>query len=118
MATKGATAAEHGEHHAQREHEAAKKTQLVLVDLSRRQTPRQISRLRKGRGSLVPRIDKIVEELVESGTVKADAQPVVIIVRETMALPWPFVNLDYENDEDDDDDDDEDEDDDDEEDDD
>ena len=25
MATKGATAAEHGEHHAQREHEAAKK---------------------------------------------------------------------------------------------
>ena len=110
MATKGATAAEHGEHHAQREHEAAKKTQLVLVDLSRRQTPRQISRLRKGRGSLVPRIDKIVEELVESGTVKADAQPVVIIVRESMALPWPFVNLDYdEDDEDDEDEDDDDE---------
>jgi hypothetical protein len=86
-----------------------------LVDLSRRQTAKQISRLRKGRGSLVPRIDKIVEELVESGTVKADAQPVVIIVRAAMALPWPFVNLDYENDEDDDDDDDEDEDDDDEE---
>ena len=100
MATEGATAAEHGEHHAQREHEATKKSALVLVDLSRRQTPRQISRLRKGRGSLVPRIDKIVEELVESGTVKADAQPVVIIVRETMALPWPFVNLDYEYDED------------------
>jgi Family of unknown function (DUF6200) len=114
MATKGATAAEHGEHHAQREHEAAKKTQLVLVDLSRRQTPKQISRLRKGRGSLIPRIDKIVEELVESGTVKAEAQPVVIIVRETMALPWPFVNLDFENHEDDDDDDDEDEDEDDE----
>jgi hypothetical protein len=111
MATKGATAAEHGEHHAQREHQAAKQTQLVMVDLSRRQTPRQISRLRKGRGSLIPRIDKIVEELVESGTVKAEAQPVVIIVRETMALPWPFANLDYENDEDDDDDEDEDDDD-------
>ena len=103
MATEGATAAEHGEHHAQREHEATKKSALVLVDLSRR--------LRKGRGSLVPRIDKIVEELVESGTVKADAQPVVIIVRETMALPWPFVNLDYEYDEDADDDDDDDDDD-------
>ena len=47
-------------------------------------------------------IDKIVEELVESGTVKAEAQPVVIIVRETMTLPWPFVNLDYDNDDDDD----------------
>src|ERR1700751_3411896 len=105
MATKGATAAEHGEHHAQREHEAANKTQLVLVDLSRRQTPKQLSRLRKGRGSLVPRIDKIVEELVGSGTVKAEAQPVVIIVRETMALPWPLANLDYEYDEEDDDDD-------------
>jgi hypothetical protein len=110
MATKGATAAEHGEHHAQREHEAAKKTQLVLVDLSRRQTPKQISRLRKGRGSLIPRIDKIVEELVESGTVKAEAQPVVIIVRDTMTLPWPFVNLDYDNDDDDEDENDDDED--------
>jgi hypothetical protein len=105
MATKGATAAQHGEHHAQREHEAAKKTQFVLVDLSRRQAPKQISRLRKGRGNLVPRIDKIVEELIESGTVKADAQPVVIIVRETMALPWPFANLDYDNEDDNEDDD-------------
>jgi hypothetical protein len=77
-----------------------KTTQLVLVDLSSRQTPKQISRLRKGRGSLIPRLDKIVEELVESGTVKADPQPVVIIVRKAMALPWPFVNLDYEYDED------------------
>ena len=105
MATKGATTAEHGEHHAQREHDAGKKTQLVLVDLSRRQTPKQISRLRKGRGSLIPRIDKIVEELVNSGTVKAEAQPVVIIVRETVTLPWPFVNLDYDNDDEDEDDD-------------
>jgi hypothetical protein len=76
-----------------------------LVDLSRRQTPKRISRLRKGRGNLVPRIDKIVEELIESGTVKADAQPVVIIVRETMALPWPFANLDYDNEDDNEDDD-------------
>jgi hypothetical protein len=110
MATKGATTAEPGEHHSQREHEAGKKTQLVLVDLSRRQTPKQISRLRKGRGNLIPRIDKIVEELVDSGTVKAEAQPVVIIVRETVTLPWPFVNLDYDNDDEDEDDDEDDED--------
>jgi Family of unknown function (DUF6200) len=109
MTTKGAAAAEHREHHAQREHEAAKKTQLVLVDLSRRQTPKQISRLRKGRGSLVPQIDKIVEELVESGTVKADAQPVVIILRETAAVPWPFANLDNDDDDEDEDNDEDDE---------
>jgi hypothetical protein len=103
MATKGATTAEHGERHVRREHQAAKKTQLVLVDLSRRQTSEQISRLRRGRGSLVPRIDRIVGELVEAGTVKAEAQPVVIVVRETMALPWPFANLDLEYDDEDDD---------------
>jgi hypothetical protein len=61
-----------GEHHAQREHEAAKKTTA--------QRSRQLG----------PHIDKIVEAIVESGTVKADARPVVIIVREEMALPRPL----------------------------
>jgi hypothetical protein len=70
-----------------------------LVDLSRRQTPRQVKRLRKGRGTLVTRIDEIVEELVRSGTVKAEAQPVVIVVREKVSLPWPFANMDYDDEE-------------------
>ena len=109
MASKASTA-EHGEHHADRPHEATAKPQLVLVDLSRRQSTRQLRRLRKGRGALVTRIDEIVQELVESGTVKADAQPVVIIVREKIAMPWPFTNmeLDYDEDEDDEDEDDDD----------
>jgi hypothetical protein len=106
MAAKGTTAAEQSEHHAQREHEATGKPQLVLVDLSRRQTPKQVRRLRKGRGALVTRIDEIVEELVRSGTVKAEAQPVVIVVREKVAMPWPFANFDYDDDDEDDEDDD------------
>src|SRR5437764_787993 len=81
---------------ADREYEAAGKPQLVLVDLARRQTPRQLKRLRRGRGALVTRIDEIVEELVQAGTVKANAQPVVIVVREKVALPWPFANMDYD----------------------
>jgi hypothetical protein len=59
-------------------------------------------------------IDDVVEELVQSGTIKADAQPVVIVVRE---LATPLVwTLDYdEEDEDENDDEDEDDDEDDEE---
>jgi hypothetical protein len=111
MAAKGTTAAEHGSEPAHKEHEAAGKPQLVLVDLARRQTPRQLKRLRKGRGTLVTRIDEIVEELVQSGTVKANAQPVVIVVREKVSLPWPFTNIDVDMDQDEDEDEDEDDDD-------
>jgi hypothetical protein len=107
MAAKASTA-EHGEHHADPKHETTAKPQLVVVDLSRRQSTRQVRRLRKGRGSLVTRIDEIVEELVESGTVKADAQPVVIVVREKVSMPWPFTNMELDYDDDDDDEDDED----------
>jgi hypothetical protein len=109
MAAKAATA-EHGESHGH--HETTEKPNLVVVDLSRRQSPKQIRRLRKGRGSLITRIDEIVEELVHSGTVKADAQPVVIVVREKVTLPWPFANLELEDEDEHDDDDDDDDDDD------
>ena len=63
MATKGATAAEHGEHgehHAQREHEAAKTA--CFADLSSGNPKGQLTTQRSQIG---PRIDKIVEELVE-----------------------------------------------------
>ena len=102
MASKAAAATEHGEQHTQREHEAASKSPLVVVDLSRRQSPRQIKRLRKGRGVLMERIDEIVEELVESETIKAGAQPVVILMREKVSLPWPLADVDYDEDDDED----------------
>ena len=88
MAVQPTTAAEQREQR-EREHDKAK-PQLVVVDLGRRQTPKQIKRLRKGRGKLVGRIDEIVDELTASGTIKGNAQPVVIIVRERTPLPWPF----------------------------
>jgi hypothetical protein len=62
-------------------------SQLLVVDLGKRQSPKQLKRLRKGRGKLVGRIDQIVNDLVEAGTVKAGAQPIVIVVRERMDLP-------------------------------
>ena len=65
----------------------ASTSQLLVVDLGKRQSPKQLKRLRKGRGKLVGRIDQIVADLVEAGTVKAGAQPIVIVVRERMDLP-------------------------------
>jgi Family of unknown function (DUF6200) len=103
MESKGTAAVEHGEQHARREHEAASKSQLVMVDLARRQSPRQVKRLRKGRGPLMKHIDEIVEELVQSGTVQAGAQPVVILMREKVSMPWPFADYEYDDDDDDDD---------------
>ena len=66
---------------------ASATSQLLVVDLGKRQSPKQLKRLRKGRGKLVGRIDQIVADLVEAGTVKAGAQPIVIVVRERMDLP-------------------------------
>ena len=62
-------------------------SQLVVVDLGKRQSPKRVKQLRKGHGKLVGRIDQIVADLVEAGTVKAGAQPIVIVVRERMDLP-------------------------------
>ena len=91
------------------------KQPLVVVDLGKRQSTQQIKRLRKGRGRLMERIDDIVDELVQNGTVKADAQPVVIVVRERpSAMPFPMAAFQFpvsRNDEDEDDDDDDDDDD-------
>ena len=66
---------------------ANKSHQLLVVDLGKRQSPKQVKRLRKGRGKLVGRIDQIIAELVDAGTVKAGAQPIVIVVRERMDIP-------------------------------
>jgi Family of unknown function (DUF6200) len=63
---------------------------LVVVDLGKRQSPKNIKRLRKGRGKLVPRVEHIIDELIQAGTVKADTQAVVIVVRERISANWPF----------------------------
>lgn len=94
MAAQATTAAE------SREHEKHAKPQLVVVELAKRRTPEQIKRLRKGRGKLLSDIDEVVGELLEAGTIKANTQPVVIIVREAQALPWPFSADDSDDEED------------------
>jgi hypothetical protein len=88
MVTAATSTAEH------REHDKSVKSPVVVVDLGKRQSRKQISRLRKGEGKLLTRVERIVNDLVEAGTVKATAQAVVIVVREDFPVPWPFDQLD------------------------
>jgi hypothetical protein len=93
----------------QRETERQNKLPLVVVELSRRRSPEQVRRMRKGRGRLLIDIEDAVEELVKAGTIKSGTQPVVVVVREaTLPLLWALDYMDDDDDEEDDDDDDED----------
>jgi hypothetical protein len=64
--------------------------QLLVVDLGKPQSRKRIKQLRKGEGKLMGKIDKILDELVEAGTLDRGVQPVVIVVREENAVTWPF----------------------------
>lgn len=92
MAAQPSTATEH------REQEKQAKSQLIIVELAKRRTPKQIKRLRKGRGKLVGDIDEVLTELQSAGTIKASSQPVVIVVREATPLPWPLSAADDDDD--------------------
>jgi uncharacterized protein DUF6200 len=73
-----------------RETEKMSHHKLVVVDLGKPQSAKKIRNLREGTGKLMGRIETIVGELVEGGTIKANCQPVVIVVREETRLPWMF----------------------------
>jgi Family of unknown function (DUF6200) len=88
MATSAAGTTEHRE-----PREKAGKTEIVIVDLEKAQTPRDVRLLRKGRGKLTSRVERIVNDLIADGTVKATAQPVVIVVRESTS-PFSFLEGD------------------------
>jgi hypothetical protein len=83
MAATGTGAAE------PRQHEKSG-TPIVVVDLEEPQPSRLVKRLRKGQGKLMTRVERIVADLVEAGTVKSTAQAVVIVVRETPVPFWSF----------------------------
>jgi hypothetical protein len=88
MATPTSSTSEQPE---RRPHAKTDKAQIVVVDFGKSQRRRKVRRLRKGRGKLMTRIESIVSELVEAGTVPATAQPVVIVVRERKEMmSWPF----------------------------
>jgi hypothetical protein len=80
-----------------REHDKAGKSQIVVVDLGEAQSTRDVRRLRKGKGKLMTHVERIVSDLVEAGTVKSSAQPVVIVVRESLS---PLSFLEQEDDDD------------------
>jgi hypothetical protein len=85
-----ATAPSAAEQRESRDQDKQSKSQIVIVDFGEAQSAQQIRRLRKGRGKLVNSIERIMSDLVADGTVKATAQPVVIVVREQAAPMWPF----------------------------
>jgi hypothetical protein len=80
-----------------REHEKTGKSQIVVVELGEAQSSRDVKRLRKGQGKLFAHVERIVNDLAEAGTVKASAQPVVIVVRE---IPSPLDFFESEDDDD------------------
>ena len=53
----------------------------VLIDLGKKRR-KQIRRLRKGKGKLMDRVQKVVERLKEDGTVSREAETVIVVVRE------------------------------------
>src|SRR4029077_17340927 len=84
------TATRTPEQRESREQDKAGKSHIVVVDLHEAQSPVAVKRLRKGNGKLFNHVERIVKDLVEDGTVKASAQPVVIVVRELPGPPWSF----------------------------
>ncbi|MEA2817922.1 MAG: hypothetical protein QOI93_5813 [Rhodospirillaceae bacterium] len=75
---------------AEPRHHEKSGTPIVVVDLDEPQPTRLVRRLRKGQGKLMTRVERIVADLVEVGTVKSTAQPVVIVMRETSLPFWSF----------------------------
>jgi hypothetical protein len=57
-------------------------SQMVVVEIGEPQSPESVSRLSKGKGKLFKDVERIVNDLIKDGTVKSNAQPVVIVVRE------------------------------------
>jgi Family of unknown function (DUF6200) len=68
----------------------ADRSPVLVIDIGKRQSSKQVKRLRKGEGKLMTRIEDIIGELIEAGSLKPGVQPVVIVVREKTPIIWPF----------------------------
>lgn len=60
-------------------HSAASSDRIVVVDCGKHK-PKQVKRLRKGRGKLMDRVRETVAELESDGTVSPGANTVVLVV--------------------------------------
>jgi Family of unknown function (DUF6200) len=75
------------------------RSKIIVVDLAGpAQSSDQVNNLRKGEGQLFKDVERIVENLVATGTVQSTAQPVVVVVRELYEPPP--VDLDDDDDDD------------------
>ena len=64
----------------------------IIIDLGKK-SRKQVRRAREGTGKLMDQITVMLDELRADGTIKADAQPVLIIVRQKPrknVLGWPL----------------------------
>jgi DNA-binding TFAR19-related protein (PDSD5 family) len=84
------TAASTTEPRESREQGKGSKSQILIVDLDEPQSSRLVNRLRKGKGKLLTKVDRIVNDLVQAGTIKSTVQPVTLVVREVPSSPWFF----------------------------
>ncbi|HEX7777753.1 MAG TPA: hypothetical protein VF424_00865 [Vicinamibacterales bacterium] len=83
-----------------RQQEKGGTSQIVIVDLDEAQPSHLVKRLRKGKGKLMTRVERIVADLIEAGTVRSSAQPIVIVVRESPFSPFSFGDDDDDDDDD------------------
>jgi hypothetical protein len=67
-------------------------TAPIIIDLGKK-SRKQIRRAREGTGKLMDAINVTLDELRAQGTIKPDAQPVLLIVRQKprkSAFGWPL----------------------------
>lgn len=69
---------------------AAATPPVLVVDFGKAQSKKKVKRLRKGKGKLLERVNDLVKELVDTGTVQTSAQPIVVVVRERDVMRSPF----------------------------
>jgi hypothetical protein len=81
-------------------------SRIVVVDLHDPEPAVRVESLRQGEGKLLGHIERIVDDLVEAGTVSSAAQTVVVVVREALPFPFGFFTSRPDDDEDEDEDDD------------
>jgi hypothetical protein len=84
------TAANTTEPKETRESDKGGSSPIVIVELDEPQSAIAVRRLRKGKGKLLKHVEQIVKDLVDDGTVKANAQPIVLVVQEIPVPPWAF----------------------------
>jgi hypothetical protein len=73
-----------------RQRKATGDSKIVVVDLGDVHSEARVSSLRRGQGELINQIERIVDDLVDAGTLKSGAQTVVVVVRESAPFPFSF----------------------------